>query len=574
MKLFINLCIRLIMKDIKIFCSPLNILQNEYAKSEFKLKREQNMAYFFLAMLIAVVSSFQYIIGITNIFELFTSLFLGSLIFLLIKMDPSLLNYFVLFLGIGFGNYQIFFIKNTSFIPSAIAGLAAGPPIILGLTRSISISGTLFIANVLHSSFILRPKFIQFLALSDNHHAITSFSNSISYHFKYGFFIMVILWFFLEKRRKTFEKKCKQKKALEVLNKDLIKVNLELAHAVEIKQNLLLNISHEVRNPLNVISSCTQMALIDNPTFQTKNHLKNIKISVELVLFLLNNLLDSHKMETTDLEISKSIFNSLEFFDKVWNTSKILISKKGLYGEMLIAKNIPENIRLDKLRMMQIIYNLVGNASKFTNTGYIGIICTWIEKDNFEEYMTYPTEEDIIRHYLFEKSKQKKINKPRFDSIISITTSKNDSNLIFKLNHNTDSIPNEKSNTNVLNHLSYYKTTQAKTLNYQEVLGRYRKLGFEDIGAQDISYASKSDQTKISSGYLKLEVIDSGSGITEDDLKNLFQKFGQVGESSKKKLGTGLGLWIVKSLCHGMNGDLRVYSKFQNGSIFVSLIKC
>jgi len=75
-------------------------------------------------------------------------------------------------------------------------------------------------------------------------------------------------------------------------------------------------------------------------------------------------------------------------------------------------------------------------------------------------------------------------------------------------------------------------------------------------------------------GYLKIEVIDSGCGISKKELTNLFKRFSQIGSNSHKQLGTGLGLWISQNLCHKMNGDLKVFSTENEGTTFVATIKC
>ena len=63
--------------------------------------------------------------------------------------------------------------------------------------------------------------------------------------------------------------------------------------------------------------------------------------------------------------------------------------------------------------------------------------------------------------------------------------------------------------------------------------------------------------------------------MNDVDLSKLFQKFTQVGSNvEKKRLGTGLGLWITKNLCINMGGDIKCYSKIGKGSIFVAVIKC
>ena len=121
-----------------------------------------------------------------------------------------------------------------------------------------------------------------------------------------------------------------QKKNLETFNKYLLNINEEFKDAIKSKQEAILSVSHEVRNPLNVISGSTELALMDNSIVGTKHHLDNIKSNVLLILNLVNSVLDTSKMQNHDLEIIRVTINSMEFLDKVWNVGKILTSKKRL----------------------------------------------------------------------------------------------------------------------------------------------------------------------------------------------------------------------------------------------------
>jgi len=75
-------------------------------------------------------------------------------------------------------------------------------------------------------------------------------------------------------------------------------------------------------------------------------------------------------------------------------------------------------------------------------------------------------------------------------------------------------------------------------------------------------------------GYLKIEVIDTGCGIKEEDMEKLFQKFSQMNsEASQRQIGSGLGLWISKTLAEAMGGNIKVHSKQNVGTTFVLIIR-
>ena len=73
---------------------------------------------------------------------------------------------------------------------------------------------------------------------------------------------------------------------------------------------------------------------------------------------------------------------------------------------------------------------------------------------------------------------------------------------------------------------------------------------------------------------LEIEIIDSGCGINLQYSEDIFKKFTQVGTETQNRLGTGLGLWIAKTICNKMNGELKCHSVVDKGTIFVALVKC
>jgi len=76
-------------------------------------------------------------------------------------------------------------------------------------------------------------------------------------------------------------------------------------------------------------------------------------------------------------------------------------------------------------------------------------------------------------------------------------------------------------------------------------------------------------------GYLRLEIVDTGCGIKKRDLDTLFTKFSQVSEqSSKRQIGTGLGLWITKEIVELMKGKIEIFSVPGHGTALVMMLKC
>ena len=137
------------------------------------------------------------------------------------------------------------------------------------------------------------------------------------------------------------------------------------------KSEFLANMSHEIRTPMNAILGFSQTLLgkTDNPEF--RNSLETILTSGRTLLSLLNDILDLSKIETGRLEIVTEPVNLHNIIREVKDIFKETTIQKELNFQTKIDKKIPTALLLDEIRIRQILFNLVGNATKFTEKGYI-----------------------------------------------------------------------------------------------------------------------------------------------------------------------------------------------------------
>jgi len=70
-----------------------------------------------------------------------------------------------------------------------------------------------------------------------------------------------------------------------------------------------------------------------------------------------------------------------------------IIKKKGLNGYITVAKNVPKMLKLDSTRLSQVIMNLLGNSSKFTERGQIRLSLSWINKTEIDDSCFTPPDE-------------------------------------------------------------------------------------------------------------------------------------------------------------------------------------
>ena len=280
---------------------------------------------------------------------------------------------------------------------------------------------------------------------------------------------------------------------------------------VERQKTFLLGFSHELRNLINSLMGNVRLASMENLSERAKDFLRNADVCGELLLHLINNILDTGKVEVNDLEINPTPTDIYSTIERTWSICAELIRRKGLQGSLKVQNNLPKAIRIDHYRLTQIFLNIVGNAVKFTDRGSIDITVEWIdgiEEVKDEHFEPHPYDECDFSEGTFEKNLRLSV-----------------------LNNNfiTLSLTNTKINSNL------------------------------------IKYLQNSTQ-----GILRVSVNDSGCGIQKEDIERFFQRYSQVtSDFSKRKLGTGLGLFITKELCHRMNGEIRVYSQQDKGSCFI-----
>ena len=148
------------------------------------------------------------------------------------------------------------------------------------------------------------------------------------------------------------------------------------------KSEFLANMSHEIRTPINAIlgfSEALQLKLQDS---EEKNMVEYILNSGNLLMGLLNDILDLSKIESGQLEMVakpvdlKTIFNeTIELFGGSTKDKSIPIT-------IHTPDDFPKVIFIDDIRIKQVIFNLIGNAVKFTHTGNIKIISSFKKIDN------------------------------------------------------------------------------------------------------------------------------------------------------------------------------------------------
>lgn len=169
----------------------------------------------------------------------------------------------------------------------------------------------------------------------------------------------------------------------ELENKVAIRTK-ELKQASEVKSAFISNISHEMRTPLNGIVGTLNLIKKEPLSETQKNYLEMTEVSVSALSVLINDILDLSKIEAGKLELNFKEFNLIKLIESVCGSMAVKAQEKGLEFVLDVVNLKCKTIKTDPHRFSQILTNLVNNAIKFTETGFIKVTayCEQTSNDN------------------------------------------------------------------------------------------------------------------------------------------------------------------------------------------------
>ncbi|GAA6185757.1 MHYT domain-containing protein [Aliiglaciecola sp. NS0011-25] len=238
-----------------------------------------------------------------------------------------------------------------------------------------------------------------------------------------------------------------QRKSIE---QELVQAKNKAEQAASARAAFLANMSHEIRTPMNAVVGFSDILLDSELSSTQKKHVTTINQSAKSLMHILNDILDSAKLDKGKFQLEYRDFSIVEEIDAVVSTLWLQAQRKGVSIDLEIATDITGNYNGVPDRIRQILTNIVGNAVKFTHKGSVTIM----------------------------------------------------------LSKHTDEM-------------------------------------------------------------VKFEIKDTGIGMSEEQLQNVFEAFEQADESMSRRFGgTGLGTTISKQLVELMGGSISATSQLNIGSVF------
>jgi signal transduction histidine kinase/CheY-like chemotaxis protein len=177
------------------------------------------------------------------------------------------------------------------------------------------------------------------------------------------------------------------------LKRELNKKNIELDKlrkiadkANEEKSRFLAMMSHEVRNPLNVILGYTELINEEEVSKKVKDYLKYLSISGKNLKVIVDDILDLSRVEAGKLQLSSAPLDLSLIIEQLSNNSKSSHRDLDIHLGFSCSKKLPQFVLGDNVRILQILTNLVNNSIKFTQKGSVTTLVDVLslDKENVE----------------------------------------------------------------------------------------------------------------------------------------------------------------------------------------------
>ncbi len=187
----------------------------------------------------------------------------------------------------------------------------------------------------------------------------------------------------LQETNNELERRVKERtEELHIQNQRLLEAKEKVIESNKIKEQFMASISHEIRTPLNAILGFQELLKDSKLTHEQMDYVNSIDFAGRNLLVLINDILDISKIES-----GKFIFNNLEMnfretIQSVIEMMQFRAGEKKIDLSYSIDQKIPDLLFGDQARLSQILINLIGNAIKFTDKGYVRLGVSMLKESN------------------------------------------------------------------------------------------------------------------------------------------------------------------------------------------------
>lgn len=182
---------------------------------------------------------------------------------------------------------------------------------------------------------------------------------------------------------------------------NLKETEIELKKANKTKDEFMSTMSHEIRTPMNAVIGMTEILLMDKYLPNQLENLQALKYSGEHLMALINNLLDLNKIHSEKMNLANDQFNLIETLQNISIGFNYSAKDKPIVFRTVINKNVPQMVFGDSLKLSQVLKNLLSNAFKFTDRGFITLSVEAMNKNKNEASIRFAVRDSgigILKH--------------------------------------------------------------------------------------------------------------------------------------------------------------------------------